>query len=162
MRGSFTQPAGRNRRAFSLMELMVVVVTAAVFTLIAVPMWMSRQKRDLAVEARALLDAVYAAERVWYAENDAYLEIASGDVGNGLDDTPPGLGLACQGNTYFSAECFSVTEDETYGFVAACNGGVAGNDAPKASRVSDLRCEMRGTNEFRLSTNSGATWSSWE
>ena len=197
MRRSFSQSTGRNQRAFSLVELMVVVVTAAVFTLIAAPMWMSRQQRDLAVEAQALLEAMYAAERVWYAENDEYLEITAGTVGNNQDDTPPGLGLECQGNIYFSAGCFSVVEDETYGFIATCNGSGAatrpptvspisirrrrpiaspmsisdtrptptratGNTAPKASRVSSIRCEMRGTNEFRLSTDSGRTWSNWE
>ena len=147
---------------FSLMELMVVVTAAAVFTLLAAPMWMSRQRRDLAVEGKALLEAIYAAERVWYAENDEYLAVASGEVGNGQGDTPAGLGLVCEGNVYFGAECLTVALDATYGFVAVCNGGVAGNSAPKASKVSNIRCEMRGNGEFRLNTSGLDEWTAWE
>jgi len=148
--------------AFSLTELMIVVVMVGVLTLSTAPMWMSQMRRNLATEAQAALEAIYQGERAWFSEKDEYLALAAGEVGNGADDARPGLGLVFRGNIYYGPECFTVALDDTYGFVARCDGGAAGNSAPKASTVSDVRCEMRGTGEWRLSTDGGSTWSGWK
>ncbi len=73
------RPAGR-QAGFTLVELAIVMVVAAILTAIAIPMYSSQIRESRRTDARsALLDLAGREER-YYATNNAYTNIAA-DLG---------------------------------------------------------------------------------
>ncbi len=67
----------RNSRAFTLIELMIVVAIVAILAAIAVPSYMKFQAKAKTAEATNNLAVIRAGEETYRAENDAYLACAA-------------------------------------------------------------------------------------
>ncbi|MFQ5707757.1 MAG: type IV pilin protein [bacterium] len=62
----------QDRRGFTLVELMIVIVIVGVLAAVAVPIYQANVKRSKASEADAALGTIRTALRVYYAENQSY------------------------------------------------------------------------------------------
>ncbi len=100
------------RRGFTLIELVITIVIIGILSIIAVPVYRGYTRRAMAAEARALVGAVAAAQRVFYAEYRSYLTLGSPAVA-GLDRNLTGtalnttLDVDARNNRYFTS--FTVT-----------------------------------------------------
>ena len=154
------------RGAFTLVELLVVVIIVGVLAASAVPIYMGRTRHARMAEAVRALGGIRNQEIVNYSEHQAYVAVKAGSIAHDpVDkDGKHGLGLDLSNNAYFAGNCFSVALDKDYRFVAKCDGSAGGppNDAPRASAVSEYVAEMRGTGQMRLGYDGGKTWTAWE
>jgi type IV pilus assembly protein PilA len=62
----------RNRKGFTLIELMIVVAIIGILAAIAIPNFLRFQAKSKQSEARELLSTVYTAEAAYFAETNAY------------------------------------------------------------------------------------------
>ncbi|MBU0634267.1 MAG: prepilin-type N-terminal cleavage/methylation domain-containing protein [Candidatus Omnitrophica bacterium] len=72
--------------AFTLMELVLVVVIIAVLLSIAVPSYIDTVEKARAREAKATLSAMIAAEQMYAAERREYLQVNSTNPGTQIED----------------------------------------------------------------------------
>ncbi len=100
----------KNKKGFTLVELMVVVIIVGILAAVAVPLYRSNLKRAMSSEGVALVGSIRTAERVYYAEHNKYTATAA-DLG-GIDLT---------GNKYFSTAPALTSVDATH-FTATVTG----------------------------------------
>ena len=62
----------RNRKGFTLIELMIVVAIIGILAAIAIPNFLRFQAKSKQSEARELLSSLYTAETAYFAEFNAY------------------------------------------------------------------------------------------
>ncbi len=62
----------REMAGFTLVELMVVVIIVGILAAVAVPVYRYNIRRAMASEGMAMVGSVRTAQRVWFAEHDAY------------------------------------------------------------------------------------------
>lgn len=67
----------KNSRAFTLIELMIVVAIVAILAAVAVPSYMKFQSKAKTAEASNNLAVIRAGQETYRAENDAYLICAA-------------------------------------------------------------------------------------
>ena len=67
----------QNKKGFTLIELMIVVVIVGILAAMAIPRFMTASTRAKMSEARQLLKQVYTMQRTYRQENETY-------TGNGL------------------------------------------------------------------------------
>ncbi|MFH1479348.1 MAG: prepilin-type N-terminal cleavage/methylation domain-containing protein [Candidatus Omnitrophota bacterium] len=147
----------RNRKGFTLVELMVVAVIVAILASVAIPMMRGNTERAIATECEAALGSIRSAMRVLYAEKSAYntsgLEVDPTIVSGGVagdDDNVPGF-KARNGDipgdldgTYFSEDCYTITNLEAHDFEVSCDwtksvsSGSESQITPKAADVSSI------------------------
>ena len=111
---------------FTLVELMVVVIIVGILAAVAVPVYRYNVRRAMASEGMALAGSVRTAERVWFAEHDAYTATWA-NISGSVDLT---------GNKYFTTTP-TLTASGT-GADAAFSATVAGSgDAASISVAID-------------------------
>ncbi|MDD5568368.1 MAG: prepilin-type N-terminal cleavage/methylation domain-containing protein [Candidatus Omnitrophica bacterium] len=66
-----------NRRGFTLLEIILVVVVVTILATIAVPNYAKSKRKAIAKEAISSLKLIAAAERIYRMENDFYLTSCS-------------------------------------------------------------------------------------
>jgi len=86
-----------NAKGFTLIELMVVIIIVGVLASISVPIYKQYVNKSRAAEGQALCGAVASAEKVYFAEHNAFLAVAGG---GGVADP---LNVVATQNTYFAA-----------------------------------------------------------
>ena len=111
-------------KAFTLIELMVVVIIVGILAAVAVPIHRKNVGRAAASEGKALVGSVRTAERVYYCEHNTYTANLS-DL-DGIDyadnrcfDIAPTI--VCSDATHFivtvtgsgQSSCITVTLDES-------------------------------------------------
>ena len=62
----------RNRKGFTLIELMIVVAIIGILAAIAIPNFLRFQAKSKQSEAKELLSTVYTAEAAYFAEQNVY------------------------------------------------------------------------------------------
>ncbi len=62
----------RNRKGFTLIELMIVVAIIGILAAIAIPNFLRFQAKSKQSEAKELLSTVYTAEQAYFAEQNTY------------------------------------------------------------------------------------------
>jgi len=75
----------KNRKGFTLIELMIVVAIIAILAAIAIPQYRKFQLKAKAAEGKTNLEAIRVAEESYAAEFDKYVEC--GWAGNTAEDT---------------------------------------------------------------------------
>jgi len=98
----------RNRKGFTLIELMIVVAIIGILAAIAIPNFLRFQAKSKQSEARELLSSVYTAETAYFAEQNAYDSLLV--IGFEPASTPKyytGIMVAAQ--TTFTATSFTTT-----------------------------------------------------
>jgi type IV pilus assembly protein PilA len=76
-KGDGTMRNFRNRKGFTLIELMIVVAIIGILAAIAIPNFLRFQAKAKQSEARELLSSVYTAEVSYYAEQNAYSSLTT-------------------------------------------------------------------------------------
>ena len=94
-----------NKKSFTLIELMIVVIIVGVLAAVAAPMMRRAVIRAKWAEAIAALGTIRVAERVYYTEYSTYLEFDYGHAAEGL----PALGLRLTDfdGIYFTNNCYA-------------------------------------------------------
>jgi len=148
----------RNKKGFTLVELMIVAVIVAVLAAVAIPLMRGTTDRAMATESEAALGSIRSAMRAIYAETGDYSkagtivinDIIIGTTGAGTSQIPafhPRKGTVTAGDldgTYFSEKCYAIdsfpSEDvngNKTDFVASCtwSKSVVSTFVPKAGDV---------------------------
>ena len=98
----------RNRKGFTLIELMIVVAIIGILAAIAIPNFLRFQAKSKQSEARELLSTVYTAEMAYFAEQNSYA--ALGAAGFTPSSTPKyytniTANFSFTGGTSFTSTC---------------------------------------------------------
>ena len=149
-RNAGTPPGQGGNGAYTLVNLLVVMVIVGVLVVAAVEFLLRQIDRTKAAEALASLGAVRRLQAVYKNEHGEFLAVALGDIANLPEDEPPGLGLDFSNNAFFGNGCFSVTLDGD-GYAAVAYGGGEGNDAPRAAKVTHISVWMNHKGEAVIS-----------
>ena len=90
-----------NKKGFTMIELLIVIIIVAVLASVAIPMMTANVERAKKSEAVAALGAIRSAERIIMAEGTAY--VAAADI-----KTLSGINAGDLNGTYFSEDCYAV------------------------------------------------------
>jgi len=85
-----------NKKGFTLVELVIVIVIVGILTIVAVPIYRGYTRRAMATEGRALLGSVATSQRVHYAEHGAWLTVTETSFSEALD-------VDARGNRFFTS-----------------------------------------------------------
>jgi type IV pilus assembly protein PilE len=122
----------KNRKGFTLMELMVVVVIVMVLAGIGVPVYMNYIKEGKKSEAYAIIDAVNAGAKVYFQRNGTYVGgttanfLAADDIGNAQYFTYALSGQAATGYVVTATEAGSWAPNNAK-VIYTVSGAVAAN-----------------------------------
>jgi len=92
-----------NRKGFTLIELIIVIVIIGVLASIATPMMQGVQKKAILTEALVAMGTIRTLERAYYAERNAFYY-------GGWDFEAIGIKNGDLNGTYVSQKCYFVVE----------------------------------------------------
>ncbi len=155
----------KNRAGFTLVELMVVVIIVGILAAAAVPIYRFAVRKAYISEARAALGAIRSAELVYHAENEDYLGVSVGDIGE--PEGSGGLRLDVTNNTWFNeAGAFSVDVTNDVGgdelvdkFQARCDGTLLTGGQPAVVKTIAISLDHAGNwDEGTIGDDGSVTW----
>ncbi len=130
-----------NRKGFTLVELIIVIVIVGILSIVAVPVYKGYTRKAMGTEGKALLSAIITAEKIYYAEHGHYK-----DIGDNITNYDKDLDVDARGNKYFTG--WGAGGEEPI-FVA----GVFGNKGSGADNISMVYItypsEMEGQFSFK-------------
>jgi len=125
----------RNKKGFTLVELMVVAVIVAILAAVLIPIMAGNRNRAFATEAVAALGTTRNSLRVYYAEHSAFPTLASGAV----EGRVQGINTGDLTGTFFSGPNYTIVSDGVAGtYTITCTWNAAGNTAPRAADISSI------------------------
>ena len=131
-----------NRKGFTLLELIVVLIVMAALVAIALPQYLGFVERGRASEAIAGISAIRAAEESNFVMRNTYVTCASGGYAAALGVTPAEVNwqyVVTAGATGIANSCIiTATRQATLGYVAPAGGA--------------------GTVILTMTSGGGATW----
>ena len=122
-----------NRKGFTLIELIIVVIIIGILAAIAGPMMMGNVKKAKAAEAIAALGAIRTAERLYYAENNHYGAATLGAWNTG--DLKPYLSNTDLSGLYFDSNAYNAVNSGAT-FTAKATG--ANSTATKNADINGI------------------------
>ncbi len=144
------------KHGFSLIELMIVVAIIAILAAVAAPTFTRFIAKAKRAEAYMNLNAIYAAEKAYFAENGKYSNILIGQGGIGWKPEgykgggeqenfyyTYGFGQGSEGSSYFTGKLktssagLSVAQSSDNGFIAAATGDIMNNGKPDIITIDD-------------------------
>lgn len=115
----------RNKKGFTLIELMIVVAIIAILAAIAIPNFLKFQAKSKQSEARTMLTGIYEAELAYFATENTFADEGYGSAGSGAANPTgdaPNIGFEpASAPKYYEWE-ISATSD--FGFTASAQGNV--------------------------------------
>jgi prepilin-type N-terminal cleavage/methylation domain-containing protein len=124
-----------NRKGFTLVELMVVILIVGILAAVAIPLMQGRIDKAKWSEANAAAGSIRTAIRAYAAETS--IATAQTLVGNTMDDsdTQTALGFSSTDldGTYFEADCYTITAVNASGIATIT---VSGDDSSKTGAPS--------------------------
>ena len=176
-----------NKKGFTMVELLVVLVIVAVLAAVATPLYLANTQRARASEAIAALGLIRQAQRDYNVNHNTYFDITGGNIQNALPSsvtagvpTPATAGVAVNMGTaqYFSNAAFSVdatapasarfTTPGPVDFLITANGansvacsGVLTDCAVKDTEITNYRLEMDNSGRIFVSYDGGTTWGAY-
>ncbi|MDR2192066.1 MAG: prepilin-type N-terminal cleavage/methylation domain-containing protein [Endomicrobium sp.] len=98
-------------KGFSLVELIIVIVIVGLLSIISVPIYRGHVQRSVAVEGRALVNEIAAAQEIHRARSQTWF------VGSGVNaatTTVAELGLDSRRNRYFRLFQYTMTDENNF------------------------------------------------
>lgn len=121
----------RNKKGFTMVELMVVAAIVAILAAVLVPMMTGNKKTAYASEAVASLGTVRNALRICYAKDGAFPVLSDVVVENNV----PGINTGDLLGAFFSGANYTITSNSnTYALTCAWNASA--NSAPRKGEIS--------------------------
>lgn len=123
----------RNRKGFTLVELMVVAIIVAILAAVAIPLMTANKKRAIATEAEAGCGTIRTALRIYYAEHSTYPT----GITSAAATTLTGIGDGDLDGTYFSQECYTFSSGGN-AFTVTATGSASGNSAVNKADAANI------------------------
>jgi type IV pilus assembly protein PilA len=101
----------KNKKGFTLIELMIVVAIIGILAAIAIPNFMNYQCKAKQAEAKTLLGNVRLAQEAYYAEHDTY------------SSSLASIGFAAKGDTIYSITTTPANSGTTFTATATAKIG---------------------------------------
>ncbi len=86
----------KQRKGFTLVELIIVIVIVGILSIVAVPVYKGYTKKAMATEAKALLGAILTAEKIYFVEHGNFKVLDHTNYDKDLD-------VDSRGNKYFTS-----------------------------------------------------------
>ncbi len=109
----------RNKKGFTLIELMIVVVIIGILAALAIPRFMAASKKAKVSEAKGILKQVYVASEAYYQENGEYPPTGTFNDASSKNDTWNAItGLVVDRPSGYPRFTYSIETGGTAGFEA--------------------------------------------
>ncbi|MBS1261364.1 MAG: Type II secretion system protein G [Calditrichaeota bacterium] len=109
----------KNRKGFTLIEILIVVVIVAILAAISVPIYLEYVKGARAADAQSQIGAIYNAAKMYYQDNDLWP--------NSIDELEE-LGYLTVDEAVKRQWSFSISEEEITAISTAEMAGGAGKE----------------------------------
>jgi len=138
----------RNKKGFTLIELMIVVAIIAILAAIAIPNFLKFQAKSKQSEARTLLTGVYEAELAYFATENMFGDGGSAGGPWETDADPndaPNIGFEpASVPKYYS---WTIVAAHTFGFTATASGNIDRDAQLDLWEETDLAREPNNTTD---------------
>ena len=102
----------KNDKAFTLVELVIVIIIVGILSLVAVPIYRGYTRKAMSTEGKTVIKNIENSEKVYYVEHFQYYPVSETSYDSTLD-------IDARANKYFTT--FKVDVNST-GFVAQTSG----------------------------------------
>lgn len=123
----------RNKKGFTLVELMIVVIIIGILTAVGVPLYMGYVKDAKVASAKAVIGTIVNAEKLYHQKSGAFIAVAAADFNTFTGNSGDGfLNIDVRDSTQFWTLDVAIVVADTSFTVTA-----AGKDAGDAGDYSD-------------------------